>query len=387
MFPLQGLRVLDLSRLLPGPLCSMILADLGAEVIKIEAPELGDYLRWDAPRVTPTQGVHFAALNRNKRSAVLDLKSDGGRAVFLRLVQGADVVIEGFRPSRLEQLGVGYAVLSATNPRLIYCAISGYGQTGPDSERAGHDLNFLARAGLLDLCGSLPPVQIADIAGAYLAAIGVLAAVAGRAASGRGQLVDVSLLDAVWPFLLPLLPPYWLDGRVPRRGALTLGGAWPCYNVYECADGRAVALGALEPGFWRAFLERIERLDLLDGGQVAGPAAEPVFAALRALFKTRPRADWLALFADLDVCFEPVLTFEEAASDPQARARGLRLDVEQPGAGRIGGIGLPLRLSAIEQPRAEPSPEFGADTAAVLREAGYADDEIARLGAQGAIGI
>ncbi len=388
MRPLQGVRVLDLTRLLPGPFCSLILADLGADVIKIEDPLLGDYLRQGPPMVSPTQGIHFMALNRNKRSVKLSLRPRGGKAVFERLVAGADVVLDGFRPGRLDKLGIGYEAMCAVNSRIIYCAISGYGQDGPHRERAGHDLNYLARAGLLDLFGAaggppiVPPVQIADLTGAYLAAIGVLAAIVGRATTGRGQFVDISMMDGVMPWLVTVLPQFLLDHRLPRRGEMALGGGLPCYNVYQCADGEWLTLAALEPQFWASFCKLIGREDLIAKRTDSGPAAAPVFDALRALFSTKARAEWLAFFGDADVCIEPVLTLAEAAADPHLKARGMLTTVTQPVGGAVPQIASPLKLSGSPDARLEPSPEYGEHTEAVLREAGYDDAGLAELRAQ-----
>ncbi|MBI3734373.1 MAG: CoA transferase [Chloroflexi bacterium] len=385
MRPLANIRILDLTRLLPGPFCSLMLADLGAEVIKVEDTSLGDYLRWQSPRLAETQSLFFMALNRNKQSLRLNLKPKEGKEVFGKLVQTADVVLESFRPGRLDKLGVGYDAMSAINPRIIYCAISGYGQDGPYKERAGHDLNYIARAGLLDLFGKrggepmMPPVQIADLTGAYLAAIGVLSAVVARATTGRGQFVDISMMDGVWPWLLSLLPRYWFDGTAPGRGELHLGGAMPCYNIYECRDGQWISLGALEPQFWVTFCRMVQREDWIARQRDTGPEAEPTFAGLRALFQTKPRAEWLEFFADADVCTEPVLTAREAAGDPQIRHRRMMVEVEQPHVGKIKEIASPLKLSDAPEPRLEPSPEYGQHTGAILRSLGYSDEQIGAL--------
>ncbi|TMC47517.1 MAG: CoA transferase [Chloroflexi bacterium] len=335
MLPLEGTRILDLTRLLPGPFCTLMLADMGAEVLKVEDTSIGDYLRWQPPMVGETQGIFFAALNRNKQSMRLNLKPKEGKEVFARLVKTADVVVESFRPGRLDRLGVGYEAMAQVNPRIIYCAISGYGQDGPYRERAGHDLNYLALAGLLDLFGKrhgeplMPPVQIADLTGAYLAAVGVLSALVARASTGRGQFVDISMMDGVVPWMISMLPRFWIDGQVPRRGEIPLGGAMPCYNLYECQDGQWLTLGALEPQFWSTFCKMVGREEWMDHQRDMGDEAEPTFAAVRALFKSKTRAEWLAFFADADVCIEPVLTVAEAAQHPQMQQRRMTVQVEQ----------------------------------------------------------
>jgi crotonobetainyl-CoA:carnitine CoA-transferase CaiB-like acyl-CoA transferase len=383
VLPLDKIRVLDLTRLLPGPFCSLMLADMGATVIKVEDTALGDYLRWGTRTVTPTQSINFMALNRNKQSIKLNLKPKEGKEIFSRLVQTADVVLDGFRPGRLDRLSVGYEAMSKINPRIIYCAISGYGQDGPDKDRAGHDLNYLARAGMLGLFGkrngdpSVPAAQIADLTGAYLAAIGVLSAVIGRATTGRGQFVDISMMDGVWPWMVLLLPQYWYDGVEPQRGGLPLGGALACYNVYECRDGRWLSLGALEPQFWATFCKMMGHEGWGERQRETEQGDGSVYAELCTQFRTKTRAEWIEFFAGADVCIEPIQTAAEATSDPHMQHRRMILEVDQPNAGPIRQIASPLKLSDICEPRREPSPEYGQHTEQVLREAGYSDGEIA----------
>jgi alpha-methylacyl-CoA racemase len=354
---LAGIRVLDLSRLLPGPFCSLLLADFGADVIKVEDLGAGDYARADPPA--------FAALNRGKRSIKLDLKSDGGRDAFLRLARGSQVVLESFRPGVMDRLGVGYERLREENPSLVYCAITGYGQDGPLRDRAGHDLNYLARAGLLALSGEAagPPVQaagqIADIGGGgLLAAFGILAALH----SGQGQFVDIAMADGAlaWLPLLAAKPE-------SRRGALTLGGGILCYRPYRCADGY-VALGALEPKFFAAFCTGVGREDLIE--HQFDPPGSDAHAELVAIFLERTRADWEAFNARHDCCLEPVLELSETLQDEQFRARGMVLD---------GALGTPVKLSATPGDVTGAAPGPGEHTDAVLGEAGLAADEIAAL--------
>ena len=259
---LEGVTVLDLSRLLPGGFCSLLFADAGADVIKVEDTGMGDYIRWapplygdDSKQALGTRSSLYLSLNRGKRSIRLDLKSDGGREALLRLVRDADVVLESFRPGVLDRLGVGYETLKAQNPRIIYCAITGYGLTGPNVSRAGHDTNYLALGGLLGLTGEADgaPVsaagQIADLGGGGLmAAWSILAALWERERSGEGQLVDVSMTDGAQSWLAMVAAAYLADGNVPKRGSETLNGGFACYRPYECADGW-VSVGALEPKF------------------------------------------------------------------------------------------------------------------------------------------
>src|SRR5690242_11482361 len=272
--PLEGLTVLDLSRLLPGGFCSLMLADFGADVIKVEDTGMGDYVRWTPPFYEggdeSARGAAFLSLNRGKRSIRVDLKTDAGRDVLLRLARDADVLLESFRPGVMDRLGVGYEVLRAENPGLVYCAISGYGQDGPFRDRSGHDMNYLARVGLLGLTGSAegPPVQaagqIADLGGgALMAGFGILAALRERDRSGLGQFVDVSMADGALTWLAMVAARYLADGSAPARGGLELAGGLLCYRPYRCADGW-VALGALEPKFWAAWCRGVGREDLVE---------------------------------------------------------------------------------------------------------------------------
>jgi crotonobetainyl-CoA:carnitine CoA-transferase CaiB-like acyl-CoA transferase len=360
---LDGLRVLDLTRLLPGPYCSLLLADFGADVIKVEDLGAGDYAREDPPA--------FAGLNRGKRSLRLDLKSSAGRDAFLRLARDTDVVLESFRPGVMDRLGVGWERLRAENPSLVYCAITGYGQDGPLRDRAGHDLNYLARAGLLALSGEAdgPPVQsagqIADLGGgALMAAFGILAALR----SGQGQFVDVSMADGAlsWLALLAARPE-------SRRGALTLGGGIACYRPYRCADGY-VALGALEPKFFAAFCAGVGREDLVE--HQFDPPGSDAHAELAAIFLSRTRAEWEAFNARHDCCLEPVQELDEALADPQFRARGMVLG---------DALGTPVKLSATPADPGGAAPGPGEHTEEVLGEAGFSPAEIAALRAAGAI--
>jgi alpha-methylacyl-CoA racemase len=373
MSALAGLRVLDLSRLLPGGFCSLLLADFGAEVIKVEDMGAGDYLR--------ASPAPFVALNRGKRSIRIDLKHGDGRDVFLRLVRDADVLLESFRPGVMDRLGVGYDHLRTVNPRLVYCAITGYGQDGPYALRAGHDMNYLALTGLLGMTGEPdgPPVQaggqIADIGGgALMAAFGILAALRERESSGDGQFVDVSMTDGALSWLAMDAARYFADGRVPGRGDAELAGGLICYRPYRCADGW-VTLGALEPKFWRAWCEGVGRPDLADG-QFA-PVGSDVHREVEAIFAGRTRDEWRAFNDEHDCCLEPVLGLDEALESELFRARGMVT---------AGALGTPVKLSRTPGDPSRGAPEIGGDTDAVLSESGYGSDDVATLRAAGAVG-
>ena len=386
--PLDGIRVLDLSRLLPGPFCSLLLADYGAEVVKVEDTGAGDYIRWAAPAVEGVEdsakSVRFLALNRNKASVRLDLKDPAGKEAFLRLVEGADVVLESFRPGVMDRLGVGYEALRERNDKIVLCAISGYGADGPFTARAGHDMNYLGRVGLLGLTGEAdgPPVQpagqIADIGGgALMAAFGILAALRERDRSGEGQFVDVSMADGALSWLA-MDAAQALQGEALRRGELPLSGSFVCYRPYACADGY-VTLGALEPKFYAAFCRGVDREDLI-GAQFEAPGSA-AHAELEAVFRSRTRAQWERFADEHDCCLEPVLELEEALDSELVRARGMVVAVDQPGAEEpVRLLGPPVRLSRTPaDPNRRPAPGLGEDTEPELAAAGYSADEIAAL--------
>jgi crotonobetainyl-CoA:carnitine CoA-transferase CaiB-like acyl-CoA transferase len=382
--PLSPFRVLDLSRLLPGPYCSLILADFGAEVIRVEPPGGGDWARHIPPLAPDGQSVLFHAVNQGKKSLTLNLKTEEGRAVFLRLVETADVLLESFRPGVMERLGLGYDRLAEANPRLVYCALSGYGPRGPYRERAGHDLNYIGLAGLLDLTGPrggppvVPGAPVADLAGALWAAIGILLALLDRERTGRGQRVDASLLGGALS-LLPIAVSYLQGGQPLARGAGPLTGGVVCYNIYETADGGYVTLSALEPEFWAAFCRAVGREDWLDQPFAPAVPGNPTWEGMCALFRTRTRAEWGTALAGVDACCEPVYTLGEALDSPPVQALGM--------IPPMGGAGLlpPLSLSAIPAPELRPAPAPGEHTAAILGELGYDPDTLARWRSAGVI--
>jgi crotonobetainyl-CoA:carnitine CoA-transferase CaiB-like acyl-CoA transferase len=356
---------------------------------------MGDYVRWAPPFYEGVErsaaSALFLALNRGKRSVRVDLKSADGRGVLLRLVRDADVLLESFRPGVLDRLGVGYEALREVNPGLVYCAISGYGQDGPFRDRAGHDMNYLARVGLLGLTGSGdgPPVQasgqIADVGGGALtAAFGILAALRERDRSGEGQLVDVSMADGALSWLAMVAARYFADGVVPARGGLELAGGLLCYRPYRCSDGW-VALGALEPKFWAAWCRGVGREDLIE--RQFDPPGSPAHDDVSAVFASRTRAEWEAFAEEHDCCLEPVLGLDEALDSELVRARGMVAELDQPGAERtVRLLGVPVKLSRTPgDPARAPGPGLGADTDAVLGELGYSAEEIDRLKASGAV--
>jgi crotonobetainyl-CoA:carnitine CoA-transferase CaiB-like acyl-CoA transferase len=381
--PLNGIRILDLSRLLPGPYCTLLLSDLGAEVIKIEDLEGGDYIRSMGPFIGD-ESAYFLALNAGKKSAALNLKSPSGLAVFVKLAARADVVIEGFRPGTAGRLGIGYNDLKAVNPRIVYCSISGYGQDGPERDRAGHDLNYISRAGILGLCGgpgrepAIPPVQIADLSSAMYAALGITAALRESARTGEGRYLDIGMMDSALAWMVMTVAEY-SAGERGSRGRLPLTGKHPCYTVYRTKDGRDICLAALESKFWQAFCLAMGREDLLPLQFSERPED---FAAVEALFAGRTRDEWAELLKDTDFCCEVVPTLSEVLTSPQVKQRGL---AGEGGPGGAAGIHLahPLRGAAAHGPAACPG--HGEHTVEVLRELGLTDREIEDLEKAGAI--
>ena len=379
--PLDGIRVLDLSRLLPGPFLTMVLADLGADVVKIEDPKVGDYLRAFSP-AKAGMGGRFMAVNRGKRSLALDLKQPAHHAAFLRLAAQADVVVESFRPGVLDRLGLGWDVLSAANPKLVLCSISGYGGSGPYAHRAGHDLNYLGLAGVLAMGAegrghppAMPGVQIADLAGGALwSATGILAALVGRERTGQGAHLDISMTEGALALLAAELGN--LDcGAHPTRGQEILNGGAACYAVYRCADDRYLSVGALEPKFWIAFNTAIGRKPYVSELVAAPAQQERIRGEIAAIIATRPRDEWLAIMAAHDACCEPVLELDELEAHPQHVARNVFFTVDGGAAGPLRQVRTPL--GAPHAPT--PPPRLGEHTDAVLRDYGFSADEIAAL--------
>jgi crotonobetainyl-CoA:carnitine CoA-transferase CaiB-like acyl-CoA transferase len=384
--PLDGLRVLDLTRLLPGPVCTMHLADLGADVVKVEDTGAGDYAR-TLGGTDAKPSAFFRHVNRNKRSIALDLKDARGRDAFLALARGADAVVEGFRPGVVASLGVDFAAVRAVRPSIVYASISGYGQTGPRASRAGHDINYLGYAGVLDQTGARggPPalsnLQVADLLGGAMgAATAICAALVGALRTGEGRYVDVAMADGALAHNVFALQALEQRGRVAPRGEDLLTGGVPCYGVYPTRDGRWLAVGALEAKFWRALCETIGRPDLVAGHLATGSEGARVRAALEDAFRARTREDWMRAFDGVDACVTPVLALDEALDDAQFAARGMVVTAADgtrsfapPWAGP--GLGFAWRRAA---------PAQGEHTREVLAEAGYDERAIASLIASGA---
>ncbi len=389
---LDGLRVLDLGRLLPGPYCTLVLADHGAEVIKVESPFEGDYVRKMGPMIDE-DSAYFWQLNRNKKSLSLNLKTPEGVAIFRQLAEGSDVLVESFRPDVMDSLGLGYKDLAAINPRLIYCAISGYGQQGPFRHRAGHDINYIGLAGVLSLSASrksppvMPAVQLADVAGGSLwGLVAILLALQAREKTGRGQFLDISMMEGSLAFLPLQVAQLSAGGGIPRRGEGILSGHLACYNIYETGDGRCISLGALEPKFWQSFCRIVKKPHLVDKQNAPRETQEEVKKELAELFKKRTLQEWVELFSgEEDSCVEPVLELDEVADHPQVQERETFLDAPLKNGGFMKQIGFPCKLSSTPARYRKHPPALGEDTAALLQELGRSGVEIEELKDKGVI--
>lgn len=364
--PLENIRVLDLTRLLPGPYCSQFFADFGAEVIKIEEPNIGDYARWTLPQVNGRSAL-FASLNRNKKSITLDLKSESDRKKFQSLVKTADVLIESFRPGVMDRLGIGYDTLKKINPKLIYCAITGFGQTGPYNDKPGHDINFLSYSSLLHFNVNdgekpvVPAAQIADLGGGALMGVaGILTALIGRNITGKGQFVDISMLDGALSWMQTILPDY-LAGQKYEKGELPLAGGRACYGVYETADRRYLAVGALEPKFWKSFCQGINRPDLIPFLNAPFDKQKEIREMIQAEIRKKTLAEWNAIFENIEACVSPVLTVDEMLNLEQIKKR--EMFVEFAGETYVAN---PIKLSDTPAKIYAKAPSLGEHNEEIL---------------------
>ena len=405
MLALEGMKVLDLTRAAPGALCTMILGDLGADVLKIEAPpQVGAHAAgWRPPLIGEEMRKEavYNPLNRNKKSLALNLQSEDGQKIFYRLAEKADVIIEGFRPGVVKRLGIDYPMIEQLNPRIIYCALSGYGQDGPYSHLSGHDINYISIGGALALIGERdgPPIVplnlIADFAGASLhGVIGILAALAARHQTGTGQYLDIAYTDAVISLLTFFTGDYFREGTVIKRGETALHGAYPYYGVYETRDHKYISLGCIEPWLWENFCRAVEREDLIPyrcwpehyKSKPDDEKWEAVSASLREIFLTRTRDEWFDFLSQKDVPVAKVYTFDEVFSDPQVRHRQMVIETDHPSVGKVSQIGIPIKMSDTPGKVRSLSPLLGEHTSEVLLDLGYTKQEIDHLLQTGIVG-
>ena len=370
---LDGITVIDLSRLLPGPYCSMILADHGARVIAIES------------RQFIADGLFFNTINRNKEHMTLNLKTKEGQKIFFQLVEKADVILEGFRPGVVDRLGVDYKRVCEVNSKIIYCSISGYGQNGPFRDRVGHDVNYLSFSGVLNLIGepdrppSIPGIQIADIAaGGMNAAIGILLALFAREKTGKGQYIDISMTDGMIGFLPVALYFQQLTGKDPGRGDTMLSHRYACYNTYETADGRFLSIGAVENRFWKRLCDHLGVSEYTTL-QYDDNRREEILDFMRSAFKSKTQDEWDAELAHLEICWGKVQTLSEVLDDPLFREREMILELQGKSGEKQPAIGVPVKLSATPGSVRSQAVDFGKSTAPILKELGYSEKEIKRF--------
>ena len=389
MTPLDGLNVLDLSRLMPGPLCTMILSDLGANVIKVEQPEIGDYARSAPPFIGET-GAAFLMLNRNKRSITLNLKKAESQEILRKLATRADVFVESFQPGVAERLGVGYPAISEVNSRIVYCSISGFGQTGPYRDLVGHDLTYTAYSGVIGATGLkggppvIPAIQVSDIQSAIYAAVAITAALYRREKTGKGELIDVSLMDAaVASMIMPL--SFHFAGASMERGESFLSGGVPFYNVYETADKRYISIAALEPKFWIELCRTLKLEKYEDQQLAAEETAQRIHQDLASLFRQKSREEWIKILNLHGIPCAPVYDVSEVPSDPHVKSRKLLFEMETEAFGNLNQLATPIKMSQNSLSVRSPPPKLGEHTLQILQELGYSTGDMERLKAEDAI--
>jgi crotonobetainyl-CoA:carnitine CoA-transferase CaiB-like acyl-CoA transferase len=382
--PLKGIKILDLTRLLPGPLATQYLADLGAEVIKIEDVDFPDYTRFFPPQLG-SESVHFLSINRSKKSLCIKLGSKEGNDIFFDLVKTADIVIEGYRPGKVDEMGIGYTESKKINSGIIYVSITGYGQDGPLADKAGHDLNYIGYSGALAVSGKdgkvvMPGVQIADImGGSYNCIIACLTAIIERSISKEGQLIDISMTDGALQMVSMPLGEFINTGTLYKAGEFMLSGGLANYNTYACQDGKYIALGTLEPKFWMGFCKMIERPEWMNRALPIGDYVKSLKQDLEDLFQTKTREEWMVLAQNFDVCISPVLNLDEIETHPYFVSRKMIVEHEHPKYGKIKSINQPLKFSRSILHNGWAAPILGEHTLEILNELGYSSEKIEAL--------
>lgn len=386
---MSGIRILDLTQLYPGPLATMMLADMGADVVRLEHPSRPDIIHLLPPFVGK-ESAAYLSLNRSKRSLALDTGKEEGRQVFFGLVSTADLVVEQFRPGVLDKIGIGYEQAALFNPRIIYVSITGYGQNGPYRTKPGHDINYMALAGLLSQVKkgeemAVPGFQTADVAGgAYLSVMACMAGLWHRERTGKGQRIDVSMMDGILPLLTLQLAQYW-GSQAKEELVNILDGSFACYGVYECADGKYVSLGALEPKFWAGFCRMVNKPEWLPLEFPVGEEIRKVREEVAGLFKTKSREQWLELAEAHDVCLSSVQEMEDLERDPQLQARQMIIETEHENGLKLKGVGIPIKFSESKPDTPHPAPAVGQDSIEILKEAGYSPAKIRELIQEGIV--
>ncbi|MEG0438146.1 MAG: CaiB/BaiF CoA-transferase family protein [Solibacillus sp.] len=390
---LESIRVLDLTRLLPGPFSTMLLADYGAEVIKVEDTGAGDYIRNREPKIGDDSAI-FHSVNRNKKSICLDLKTVQGKEILKSLVENADVLVESFRPGVMDRLGVGYDILKTINPRLIYCAISGYGQTGPYANKPGHDLNYISYAGILEYMGDrgskpiIPSIQVADLGGgALMGTIGILMAIVERERSGKGQFIDISMLDGALSWLQLTLPDFLASGIQSKRGEHKLFGRNANYAIYETKDNRYISVGTTEQKFWNEFCKTIDREDFCE--KINGPMEEQdqMKAIIQSIIIQKTLQEWVEIFDQVDTCVTPLNRFEDLEKDPHIIQREMIQTYSDPEYGNVKLIAPPIKMSKTPGSIRKLAPKSGEHTVEILAGMGLTKEQIETLENEGVISV
>jgi alpha-methylacyl-CoA racemase len=383
MLPLEDLKVLDLTRLIPGGYATLILADLGAEILKVEDTQMGDYSRWIAP-IIGGNGVYFSALNRNKKSIKLNLKTEEGKEIFKGLVKnGYDIVIESFRPGVMDRLGIGYEALSEITPAVIYCAITGYGQTGPKKDKALHDLNCMAVSGVLGITGEdLPPIPgIADTVSSLFSVIAILSAYFSREKDGQGRFIDVSMTEGVISLFSFHLIKYLVERKLPEVGNTDFTGKFPSYEIYKAKDGGYVSVAILEDKFWKNFCVAVGRDDLIEKQH---DSREETKEQVANIFKSKTCSEWEQIAEEFDFCLEPVLNFKEVPKHPQLKERNLFCEINHKGE-KIPQVRMPFLMSGLANIPMNPPPLWGENTEEILTSLGYDKEKIKSLKDKGVL--
>ena len=400
MQALEGIKVLDFCRNAPGMFCTMILGDLGADVLMIERPiyfgqKGGDRAAYErvvsgiANLEDERRHASYNALQRNKRSLSLNLKEPEAQEIFYSLLKDADVVVEGFRPGVMDRLGAGYQRVSEINPRVIYCSVSGYGQDGPYSNMAGHDINYISFAGVLGMIGNseeekpaIPLNLLADYAGGGLCgAVAVLAALMARTSTGRGQYLDIAMTEGVMYMMAAVVSGFFDQGNTPGRGMSRLNGGAPYYNVYRTKDGKYLSIAAIEPWFWVNLCRALGREDLAESQDAKGPQRREITSFLEETFSTRTRDEWFELLKDQDISVGKVYDLEEALADPHVAYRNMVVEVETPNVaeGKVSQVGIPFNLSETPGRVRHVGSVTGQHTEEVLQGLGYSRERFLEL--------
>jgi crotonobetainyl-CoA:carnitine CoA-transferase CaiB-like acyl-CoA transferase len=382
--PLEGTKVLDLTRHPPGAFCTMILADYGAEVLKVEDLEGGDTTRWSFPRGKKFSAP-FLALNRNKKSIKLNLKEKEGTEIFLKLSKDHQVILEGFRPGVTKRLRIDYESIKEINPSIIYCSMTGFGQEGPYKDKVNHDINIVGIGGLLGITGKkegppiLPGVQIADLNAALMATIGILISLINLGKTGRGQYIDMSMLDGIIFWLSMIVSRYAMDKRIPERESLMLNGKHLCYRIYKTKDNRYITIGAIEKKFWINFCKAIGRDDLMEHQFTDVTQRKDLLEDVENIFLTKTLNEWLTHFETFEICHGPVNDLQEVLSDPHVLFRNILLRVKHPSEEEYWSVGFPIKMSETKPKIRLHPPEYGEHTEQILRSMGYEESKIYEL--------